>query len=128
MRLALLLRIPFSLEQPLTSKMWKVPELTSIAMHCLFVELDQCMFGTPWKKPTRFLCYGIEDVGRLTGPGRCKGKQGCCSRTGQRHVLLTGSGPNGRPLTSHASHFPKLLCTALAHSLTENRRAQIYNI
>ena len=56
-RRALKLRIPGYLENPLTSRLWKLPQFQKWIDAGLgsFVTLDMCQYGTPWRKRTRTL-------------------------------------------------------------------------
>ena len=46
-----------SLENPLRSLMWQVPQLQQlkVRLHLYNVDLDQCQFGSAFRKPTRIL-------------------------------------------------------------------------
>ncbi len=51
-------RVPFALENPLSSRCWLTPILVLIKdyyMCCQFLHLDFCQFGESWKKPTGIL-------------------------------------------------------------------------
>eukprot|EP00974_Lingulodinium_polyedra_P011747 1134265-Lingulodinium_polyedra.AAC.1 len=66
--------------------MLKVPEWNALLAknNISPIDIDQCQFGTPWKKATRLICSRIDDAGPLVNRGRCAGKKGICSRTGRR--------------------------------------------
>ena len=115
-------RLPWILENPYTSKVWYLPPLQQLmkSEHVHDIVCDFCMFGTPWRKRTRFLCGNIDpvDLGRIDK--QCVGTHGCCSRTGRRHVQLTGSHKCGIPMTRHAQPYPHRLCHGLAHALVSS--------
>ena len=48
----------FLIENPLLSLLWLTPQIGELirATRAFALDCDQCAFGTPWKKPTRFLC------------------------------------------------------------------------
>jgi len=50
-------KVPYVLENPLTSFAWSMPPLVQFQQHhqSQFCDLDFCMFGEPWKKPTRLM-------------------------------------------------------------------------
>ena len=47
----------FTIENPLLSLMWHTAVITDLisVTRAVALDLDQCAFGTPWKKPTRLL-------------------------------------------------------------------------
>lgn len=46
----------------------------------------------------------------------CQGTHGLCSRSGERHVPLTGKDSSGKPLTSVAQAYPHRLCHRLVRT------------
>ena len=48
----------FLIENPLLSLLWLTPQLTLLVRRtrAFHLDCDQCAFGTPWKKPTKFVC------------------------------------------------------------------------
>ena len=116
-RLCLKRNVPVILENPSSSIMWHARALSAliksgIASVC---DLDQCQYGTPWRKRTRFAawCVGpLDSIARL-----CSGKRGLCSRTGQRHIILSGQSPFGCTYTSLAAAYPCRLRNQLAKLL-----------
>ena len=84
--------VPFVLENPLTSYVWDLPRQFSFKQHtgALYCDLDFCMYGEVWKKPTRFLYKGID----LTSLHiRCNGTYKICSRSNRPHFALSGRLP-----------------------------------
>ena len=47
---------------------------------------------------------------------RCNGRK-VCDFPGKPHIQLTGSGPDGKPMTARAQTFPSKMCSALARVL-----------
>lgn len=112
--------IPFILENPRSSKAWFLPVMQSLLTHpsIHYVVTDFCQWGTPWKKPTAFMVGNLDSLDSRRLEVRCSGPRGLCSRTGQRHFLLTGSNGKGVPYTRVAQPYPKKLCSSLAFVLT----------
>ena len=112
--------IPFILENPRSSKAWFLPIMQSLLTHpsIHYVVTDFCQWGTPWKKPTAFMVGNLDTFDSRRLEVRCSGPRGLCSRTGQRHFLLTGSNGKGVPYTRVAQPYPKKLCSSLAFVFT----------
>ena len=88
--------------------------------HIVALDLDQCQYGTSWRKSTRLICSRIDpcSFSRLTR--RCvKDRQGRCSRTHKYHIQLRGTHPSGVPWTSIASAYPKSMARNIAFCLME---------
>ena len=106
--------IPFCLEQPKTSYMWHDRRLQQVlrSSHAVFFKVDQCRFGTRWRKPTMFafsLAKPISNPGAL----RCHGKHGWCSfRPDHKHVILDGSS-----LTRAAAAYPPRMAHWIVNQL-----------
>ena len=81
--------VPAALENPLTSRVWKVPGMMLFCqlpgVKC--VDLDACQFGSSSKKPTRIV-YVHCDLSGLNK--RCRLVEGKCSASGCPHVSLEG--------------------------------------
>ena len=112
-RLCLAYRVPFILENPLSSMAWAMPPLIQLQrQHSLQVcDLDFCQYGEIWKKPTRLLFYGI-DISSLAI--RCTGQKHMCSRTRRQHWPLTGRDASGVFWTLRAQPYPFALCSSFA--------------
>lgn len=98
----------FSVENPLTSRLWDFQPLQSIFKNknTLFVRWDMCRYGTAYKKPTALLT----NLHSLSGLS-------CLCQCGRRHVQLRGSETrrvNGKIVrgtkTSFAGEYPEALC------------------
>ena len=68
-------RVPFYIENPLTSRLWKMPEMKQLMSltHSDTVELDLCQYGEKWRKSTRPLVSrhpDLRSVGKLCCFGR----------------------------------------------------------
>ena len=83
---------------------------------------DQCMFGQPWRKRTRFLCLNVDPFDYHKIVQKCSSKKGICDRTGFMHHRLSGGQKAAR-----AAAFPKALCTNLAAVLISGELAAHYN-
>lgn len=118
-------RVPFYIENPLTSRLWKMPEMKQIMSlsHSDTVELDFCQYGEAWRKSTRLLVSRHPDL-RSVGKRCCFGRGYVCSATGRRHQQLTGAtkDESGKSLfwTAKAQAYPKRLVRSLASSIREH--------
>ena len=101
-----------SLENPLSSLMWKVPWVQQLArdLHLFEVDMDQCEYGAPSMKPTRF----------LVSHSLFKRWRRQC-REDHPHVPLQGfvRDARGRKVfaTKLAQVYPDRLCDAVASSV-----------
>lgn len=115
-RECLKLGIPFIIENPRSSRLWLLPPMQAL-MNCRDVEVvdvDFCMMGTRWKKPTRLVIGHGEPqaIAKMRGM-KCHGR-GICSRTQQPHQQLTGTSPNGQFWTLIAQPYPQQLCVLMS--------------
>ena len=112
--------IPWCLENPASSNMWHVPQLRALLKrpHIQLVEIDQCSFGQPWRKRTKLLFSrcDVQDVEAMASKHHCGGRR-VCDFSNKEHIQLTGSGPDGKPLTRQAQTFPSGMCRTLARLL-----------
>ena len=116
-------KIPWIMEHPLTSRAWWLPGFAALRRqaHIEFVVLDQCMYGTPWKKATALLCSRIDNLNRISH--RCGGRRGTCSQTKKAHITLRGADPiSGKNWTAIASPYPAKLNRSLAFALVDSAR------
>jgi hypothetical protein len=121
LRIAISCGIPFSVENPLSSlfwqlEFWKEPFIVQVID---VVNLDMCQFNCPWRKPTRFACFGLSNVESLNL--RCQPTGHVCSKTGRPHQVLRGYSTRYRMAwTRVAQTFPwrlvHMLATRLFHS------------
>ena len=106
-------KVPFVLENPLTSYVWDLPPLFSFKQHtgALYCDLDFCMYGEVWKKPTRLLYKGID----LTSLHiKCNGIYNICSRSNRPHFALSGRDAAGVFWTLRAQPYPWSLASKFA--------------
>ena len=106
--------IPFVLENPLSSFAWSMPPLLQF-MHeseSMICDLDFCMYGEQWKKPTRLLYkyLGISCLSR-----RCISNNNTCERTSRPHIPLQGRDAEGVFLTLRAQPYPWALANDFAN-------------
>ena len=112
-------RVPFYIENPLTSRLWKTTEIKELLAlpHSLFMQFYFCQFGEPWRKSTQLLVSRHADMRAIEK--RCHfGRGFICSATGKRHVQLTGA-VGGVFMTARAQAYPRRLCRALARQIRE---------
>ena len=110
--------LPWMIENPLSSRRWLTPAFKSWIKqsHVEFVPFHMFQFGSAWNKPTAVLCGNVPS--HLTTKGKfCQCKGSIWGRTGEKHLQLTGTSPNGKPWTAIAQVYPKALCSALAKLL-----------
>ena len=132
LQLALLMCIPFTLENPARSRIWLCPPVLRLLRRRKVQQVffEMCMFGTPWKKPTSLV--GVHIQLETIGQHRCIGtKRGCCKRTGDRHVVLCGSDAKGNWKTKRAQTYPHAFCRSLARCFLDfevQTRAEIFSM
>ena len=115
------LSIPWCLENPFSSHLFKLPGIVKLrdAGHVVFHRVCMCAFGARWRKPTGLL-FGNVDLSKIHHycTGNCKNHNGCCQfRRGRRHIILSGSAPAGVPWTRIAQAYPVPFSDALAQVL-----------
>lgn len=101
--------IPVVLEQPLTSRLWLTPQMKKLVRdtQSSLIDLDQCAFGSAWKKPTRLLLINLPDVNSLSR--RCDARGSKCVFSKRPHFQLVGG-----HRTKAAAAYPCALCNTLA--------------
>ena len=111
--LASRLGIPWVMENPQSSLIWKVPAVQQLSRraHCEDTLLHQCQFGTPHKKNTILKSAGMVAMWKLER--RCCPVLGLCSFSDQPHVHLSGKVHNVCR-TAHAAAYPKGMAEQLA--------------
>ena len=104
----------FSIENPLGSLIWSTPKMRDLLCwtRALVVDLDQCFFGAPSKKPTRLLVS--HQVFQRWLEKSCPGNH--------KHVVLKGkvfSQQFGTVVyrTKLAQVYPTAMCSAMAQSV-----------
>ncbi len=109
--------IPFVVENPFSSMAWEVPHMKRfIDRHqCRECNLDFCMYGEEWKKPTK-LVYKFLNLDSLAL--RCNSTTNICSRTSLPHVPLKGLANDGKFMTLVAQPYPWALAVAFASVLS----------
>ena len=90
----------WSLENPMTSRVWKVRALQQLR-NSHHVRADFCQWNLPWRKSTYFFMHqALQPQFRV-----CTGYHGVCSKSNKPHILLQGS-CNGQFLTKLAEPYP----------------------
>eukprot|EP00438_Fugacium_kawagutii_P017033 Skav221328 [mRNA] locus=scaffold1437:51466:51993:- [translate_table: standard] len=110
------LHIPFIVENPESSMAWDVPVMrefisTTSSHEC---NLDFCMYGELWRKPTK-LVYKFIDISMLAR--KCTSTNNKCCRTHRPHIALKGVSPCGKFWTLLAQPYPEQLTAAFARAL-----------
>ena len=106
------------LENPLTSRLWKVPALQRLLRdpRVHFIPVDMCRYNNPFRKPTGLLVWNTAPFQML----RCR--PGFCVRTKRRHVQLTGVA-YGKFLTRQAQAYSASFAASLLTCLKTHRHA-----
>ena len=106
--------VPVFLEHPRHSLMWQVPELKALGglPDARAFDYDACQYGAKWRKGTTIVSWGVHDFAPPVK--RCTGHGGKCSRTGARHIRLSGQVPTGPLRSPLASAKPTELAQELA--------------
>jgi len=123
--------IPWILEHPRTSKCWYIVYLKRLLqrLHITACYLDQCAYGTRWKKATTLLCSRIDECSLARLQKRCPyQRNGICTFTCKKHIVLRGRHPSGVPWTSIAAAYPKALARDIAFVLCEELRYEHLNV
>ena len=105
----------FMIENPLLRLLWETDLINQLitCSRALAVDLDQCAFGTPWRKPTRLLCSNeLLEVVCVSCPGN------------HVHKKLQGKvwdAKLGRMVfrTKAAQVYPWALCATIAVQIAE---------
>ena len=88
--------------------------------HIYKLDLDQCQYGTRWRKCTRFVSSRIDPLSFSRLEKRCKkDPEGRCGRTHTFHIQLRGTHPSGKPRTSRASAYQTNLAKDIVRFLLE---------
>ena len=127
-REAMRLQIPWVIENPKTSRLWLVHQVQRLLRAgAEFCEVHFCQFGEPWRKATYLLFWGLPSFMNLSKI--CQGvPRGFCSRTGKRHIQLSGVDDKGRWLTRLAQPYPWRLCHCIAARVSSQLLSKQYNI
>ena len=108
--------VPACLENPSTSLAWQYPCIVDITTRGEKVVLDQCAFGTSWRRRTTLCVWCCGSAAHLGM--RCQGRKGTCSFSRMRHIVLQGRCPHSNVLwTKVAQAYPVKLCRAIANLL-----------
>ena len=105
----------FLIENPLLSLLWLTPQLALLVRRtrAFHLDCDQCAFGTPWKKPTKFVCSSeLLDALAVLCPGghvhkKLKGK---VWDSQQRRMVFK---------TKQAQVYPLALCAIIAEQIVQ---------
>ena len=109
----------WSLENPMTSRVWKAKAVKWIAKHGIFHRADFCQYGCAWRKATYFLCSPQLAVNLK----QCTGPKGICSRTHGKHTVLQGVDQHGTFMTKVAEPYPYSLAYHIAAHVKQQHSA-----
>ena len=112
-RICLRSELVYLVENPLNSWMWKQPGWGDVMSDWRRTDflVDFCVFGAPWKKPTR-----------LRTNGQLGGRKMRCGGTCVHRRLRGRDAVTGRSLTKLAEPYPKRLCILLAQALAQDAK------
>ncbi|CAE7219960.1 gag-pro-pol [Symbiodinium sp. CCMP2592] len=108
------MRVPATLENPLTSRLWLCPPIQQLLRKPLVGQwtTHYCASGRPFKKPTSFV--GVHVNLSFLAVHTCHSKR-VCQYTGDRHVPLQGqTHSSGQWRTKWAEPYPPRMCRAIA--------------
>ncbi len=117
-------KIAVSLENPASSKLWRMPPIAQESRDAKRAAVDYCAFGTRWRKRTSFLFWRCDPLLGLNH-FRCKLVNGSCCFSGRPHQKLTGHAPGGLPWTAVAEPYPRRLCPKIAE-IVDNHFDQLH--
>ena len=115
--------VPFCVESPRSSYLWEMPSVKKLLgrRSVCTADLDQCMYGCAWKKPTKILLSDGMAPSHLSKT--CKGCRGRCSRTGEKRYVLSGF-QDGAWKTTQAKVYSRQLCNSIAAVFVDHWRLQ----
>ena len=107
-RLCKRLNIAVSIENPYSSRIWKLPAIQRMlrSLGVSFGYSDFCQDAKPWRNRTGFLVAGYS----LDFTRQCHSNGKLCSRTNKVHNVLEGKNENGQFWTRIAKKYPRRLC------------------
>ena len=116
-RRCLTLNIPGYLENPMTSLIWRTPQIQKLLRrrHVHLIRADLCQYGVQWRKATSLLVWNCAPFQLQTCSGR-----GRCSRTHRPHLQLTGLS-NKIFLTKQAQVYPRPFAQELVSKIIANQ-------
>jgi uncharacterized protein (DUF1501 family) len=120
-------KLPCVLEHPINSRIWHTKELQALIAQFggIIQVLDQCQFGTRWRKRTKLLFINVTWDDTVKFGRDCTGTNGMCNRTGCPHLILEGSARGGMRWTTIAAAYPPKLNKMLAQTVLSETRAQL---
>ena len=119
-RILIQLHIPFAIENPRSSYLWETPSIKNLIARrdVICIDCHQCQFGCAWMKPTKFLLSE-----GMAGPHlskTCVQVKGKCSRTHDKHFVLSGFGEDGAWRTTQAKVYSPQLCAAVVNTFCDH--------
>ena len=106
--------VHFAVENPESSWLWLTTPFKKIAADSHEVVFDFCQYGDPWRKRTKLLT-SLAALEALACRCTSSAAHPLCSRSGKRHIQLSGVDPTSKQFwTLLACPYPKLLVRAIA--------------
>ena len=103
----------WTLENPMTSRVWKTRGAKRLAKQAVFHRADFCQYNQKWRKATYFLAHPRLHLSLK----RCCGTRGLCSRTQAPHTVLQGVNAAGTFMTKVAEPYPYSLANHIAQKV-----------
>ena len=117
--LAASLQLRWVLENPYTSRIWLTPALQHLRQQgALFLQVDFCAFGEPWRKSTGLLAGNFSALAAVAKT--CASTSARCIYSGKRHIILAGKDSAGMWWTRRAQPYPLRLCASIASCLPDS--------
>ncbi len=115
MMLGLRFRVPGTLENPQTSRLWLCPPILRLLRksQVFKVVTHYCFWGKPFRKATTFVSVLVQ-LTRLENSKCTSSKRGICGTTNRPHLQLCGQNKDGVWLTRLAQPYPQRMCNAIA--------------
>jgi hypothetical protein len=99
---------------------WLFPPIARLLRKssCYIINLDQCAYGTPWRKATRVATWHCGTHPELAI--KCGGRKGICGHSHKHHIVLTGASKvSGVLWTSLAQGYPSQMISTFSKLLVD---------
>ena len=118
-RLCKLHGVRYAVENPDSSRIWLTKPMQRIIDDSIAVTFDFCQYGERWRKRTMVIT-DVRELADLERLCSCSGRCPECSRTGTRHLQLSGIDPKGGMFkTLLACPYPKQLVRRVSDLLVQ---------
>ncbi len=112
--------VDWCIENPASSRVWLTRPILKLLPMCEFVTFDFCQYGEPWRKRTS-IATSLPCLAAISKLCSSSAHYPCCSRTGKRHLQLSGVDPATKQFrTLLACPYPRPLVRRIADILGEH--------